>query len=69
MSPEMNAQIALWRAKALDGSLTVDEMKQAIVALRGDRRGAAVASEKSRRSKAKAVIPDGDDLLAELEGL
>jgi hypothetical protein len=44
-------------------------MREAIIALRGDRRGAAVASEKSRSAKAPKVAVRADDLLSELEGL
>jgi hypothetical protein len=66
MSPELQSKIALWRQKAVQGTLTADEMKEAITALRQDRVGAAVASAASKRSKAKAEIPDADDLLAEM---
>ena len=68
MTPETNSKIAVWRQKALEGTLTVDELKSAVEVLRGDRRGASVASEASRRGKAKAVVPSADDLLAELGG-
>mgnify|MGYP000667967235 CR=1 FL=1 len=44
-------------------------MREAIIALRADRVGAAIASDKSKRAKAKAEIPDANDLLAELGGL
>lgn len=66
MSPELQSKIALWRQKAIQGTLTQDEMKEAILALRQDRVGAAAASAASKRSKAKAEIPDADDLLAEM---
>lgn len=68
MTPEMNSKIGLWRQKALEGTLTTDELKEAVEALRGDRRSASVASEASRRGKAKAVVPSAEDLLAELGG-
>lgn len=66
MSPELQSKIALWRQKAVQGTLTQEEMREAILALRADRVGAAVASAASKRSKAKAEIPDADDLLAEM---
>jgi len=69
MSPEMMQKIAQWRQKALENTLTVEDMKEAILALRGDRRGAAVASEKSKTKKAPKVVQSADDLLSELEGL
>ena len=66
MSPEVQAKIAAWRAKAAANTLTPEEMAEAIKILRADRLGAAIASDKSRRSKAKAEVPDAEDLLAEL---
>jgi hypothetical protein len=69
MTPEMMSQITVWRQKAAEGTLTLEEMRQAILALRGDRRGAAVASEKSRKAKAPKAEVRADDLLSELEGL
>ncbi len=68
-TPELNAKIAVWRQSALDGTLTQDDLRQAIDALRGERRSASVASDKSRKAKAVREIPSADDLLSELEGL
>ncbi len=68
-SPELLARIAIWRQKALDNTLSLDEMREAITALRGDRLSAAHASEASKRKSAKAAIPSAQDLLSELEGL
>lgn len=67
---ELNSKIARWREKSLDGSLTLEEMKEAIVALRGGRVSAAIASGTSRAKKAAAAVPvqDSDDLLDELRG-
>lgn len=69
MSPELQSKIAVWRAKALDGRLTEDDMREAVAALRADRVGAAISSDKSRRAKAKVAIPTAADLLGELKGL
>lgn len=66
MSPELQSKISIWRAKAAAGTLTQEEMREAIVALRADRVGAAIASDKSKRAKAKAEIPDAGDLLKEM---
>lgn len=66
MSPELQSKITLWRARAANGTLTQDEMREAIAALRADRIGAAIASDKSKRAKAKAEIPDAGDLLKEM---
>ena len=72
MSPELSAKVQLWRQKARDGSLTQDEMREAIAALRQDRAGAAATSAASRErkatAKAKASV-NSDDLLNELDGL
>lgn len=70
-SPETTAKIQLWRQKAIEGTLTKEEMREAIVLMRGERRSAAVASETARKTAAKKTKPqlDGDDLLAELGGL
>jgi hypothetical protein len=68
-SPELQAKIASWRAKAVDGTITKEEMQEAILLMRQDRRGAAIASEKSaatKVTKAKAVIPSAEDMLKEL---
>ena len=67
-SPELQARISIWRQKAIDGTLTVEEMKEAIAALRAGRVSAAHASEASRKKTAKTAIPSADDLLAELGG-
>lgn len=68
-SPETLSRIAILRQKAADGTASLEEMREAVRLLRGDRRAAATSSESSRRSKAKAVIPNADDMLGELEGL
>jgi len=65
-SPETLARIAEWRAKALNNTLTVEDMREALRTMRGDRAGAAFASDASRRKKAKAEIPDAQSLLDEL---
>jgi hypothetical protein len=66
ISGELQQKLTLWRAKCLDGTITIDELREAVQAMRGDRRSAAVASDKSRRAKAKAEIPSADDMLNEL---
>ena len=71
-SPEMQAKIQLWRQKAREGTLTQDEMREAIAALRQDRVGAAGVSAASREKKATAKAKknvNSDDLLNELDGL
>lgn len=69
MTPELISKIAVWRAKAADGRLTQEEMAEAILALRADRVGASIASERSRAKKRPVEAPNADDLLNELDGL
>lgn len=68
-SPELQANIAIWRQKAIDGTLSIEETRAAIHALREGRVSAAIASDTSRAKKAKQSIPTAEDLLAELDGL
>jgi len=68
LSPTVASKLAIWRQKAVDNTLSREEMKEAILLLRGDRRSAAVASVTSKAKKAKVEIPDGDDLLKDLLG-
>ena len=65
-NPELNAKISVWRQAAIDGTLSQEDLREAIEALRGARRSAAVAPDKSRRAIAVREIPSADDLLAEL---
>ena len=62
VSPELQSRVAEWRQKARDGTLTLDEMKQAIIYLRGERTAMAATS----KTKSKAPSVSGDDLLSEL---
>lgn len=68
-SPDTQMKIQLWRQKVVDGTLTQDDMKEAIQVLRADRVNAAASSASShaRRApaKAKAAI-NSDSLLDEL---
>lgn len=69
ITPELQALFAEWRAKTADGTITLDEMKAAVKAMRENRRGAAAASEQARRTKARGAVKTADELLNELEGL
>jgi len=66
VSPDLVSKIQIWRQRSRDGSLTEADMAEAVLALRGDRKSAAIASDTSRRKTAKAVVPDADDMLKEL---
>jgi hypothetical protein len=73
MTPELNAKIAIWRQKQTEGTMTIEEYKEAILTLRAGRISAAIASETSKKktaaAKAPKAVPRADDLLADLEGL
>ena len=66
----LQIKVAEWRAKARAGTLTQEEMKQAIQVLRAGRSLIAAATGGSKTNRvAKTAKPSGDDLLAELDGL
>jgi len=66
---ELQAKIASWRLRAAEGTLTREEMKEAIIHLRAGRVAAAAVSAPAKRAKAIREIPKAGDLLDELEGL
>ena len=70
MSSVINSNIQLWRQKSRDGTITLDEMRQAIAAIRVERMGAgersAVSKERKTIAKAKAAPIDSDALLGQL---
>ena len=66
--PETQAKIALFRAKMAEGTMTIEEMKEAVELLREGRLAASLASASSTRKRAAREIPKADDLLGELEG-
>lgn len=66
---ELQAKISSWRMRAAEGTLSLEDMKEAIVYLRAGRVAAANASAASKRKKAIVAIPHANDMLSELEGL
>lgn len=70
MNPQLVSQIEMWRRKAIDGTLTAEEMREAVIALREGRKSASIASDaaKGKRKAASAPLPSGDDLLDEMLG-
>jgi hypothetical protein len=69
--PVLINKMAMWRAKAADKTITLDDMKEAIIAMRGNRKAAVEASAAGRATKKKSPPSDKsvDDMLSELEGL
>lgn len=66
MTPEVSAQIAIWRHKTNEGTITVEEMRQAVDLIRGSRKSAAISSEQARKTRAKKEIKSADEMLGEL---
>lgn len=75
MSDVILSQIQQWRQKAATNTMTLDECRAAIAAIRKERAEASVASTASKErkataaAKAKAAPIDSDALLGELGGL
>lgn len=61
--PELQNKIAMWRQKAAAGTLSMEEMREAIIALRAGRQGAAYDA-KTRGTK--RTPKSADELLGEL---
>jgi hypothetical protein len=66
ISPELQSKIAVWRQKAAEGTMTLEELTAAVAFLRSDRKSALVASSAKRTAKAKKAIPDASELLKDL---
>ena len=66
MSEVINANIQLWRQKSADGTITIDEMREAIAAIRDERFKASERSATSRAKKVPKVEVNADDLLSEI---
>jgi hypothetical protein len=62
---ELAAKISNWRQKASLGTITLPEMKEAILALRQARFNAAGKAKETKKST-KAPARSADDLLSEL---
>lgn len=74
MSSEVIDQsVTYWRKKAREGTLTIEEMKLALAAIRKERQASGAVSAKSTEVKktkaAKAAPIDSDALLDGLKGL
>jgi hypothetical protein len=67
-SLETLAKIAIWRQKCIDGTITIEEMREAVAVMRGDRKAAAQAAAASskRTAKPKAQVQSADEMLDEL---
>lgn len=69
-TPEIQSKVAEYRLKAREGTLTREEMKDALVILRQGREAASTTSDKAKTKKAAAKkTVNSDDLLNELDGI
>lgn len=70
MSDVIAEKVQEWRRKCQDGTITLEEMREAISAIRRERVNAQETSTKSKArkatAKAKAEPVDSDGLLGEL---
>lgn len=69
---DLSTQVQLWRQKAREGTLTQDDMKEALIALRASRQAAGAVSATSRAAKGEARTKkaiNSDNLLNELDNL
>lgn len=64
----LTAKIDLWRQKAIAGTLSIDECREAIMTLRNGRITASATSKAGKPRATKATV-NSDDLLKDLEGL
>jgi hypothetical protein len=68
MTPELQAKVAMWRSKAIAGTLTQEEMLESVKVLREGRIAAqsAAASSTTRTKKPAGPPIDAESLLNDL---
>ena len=70
IDPILQEKINVWRRKCVDQTISEDELKDAIIAMRQARRTAGEANAKSKSGgRAKKPVKDADTMLDELEKL
>ncbi len=70
MTPEQRTRIEQYRQLAIAKTITVEQMKEAVILMRESRLAAQAANASSGKSKKpKAPKKSADELLGELEGL
>ena len=67
-SGEMQGLLSMWREKAKAGTLTKEEAREAIIALR-EGRVKAISTGVASKARAKKPAVNSDDLLSELDSL
>lgn len=66
MELTMNEKIDIWRQKAVAGTLSLEEMREAIAVLRAGRAKATTAAKTKATSK---KVINSEDLLGELDAI
>jgi len=73
VTPETKEKIRQWREKVLNGTITREELREALALMREDRTAFSTTARAAKRSggtkKAKASDVDADALLDELDNL
>ena len=69
LTPEAQARIAEYRAKATAGTITLEEMKAAVIFMRGTRKSALSEPSEPGSKRSKRPTRSADEMLNELEGL
>ena len=59
MSEPLAIQLESWKEKAINGTITIDELTEAIKVLRANRLSAGIAQSRARATKATDTIFDG----------
>jgi len=70
--PSILQKLAVWRSRAMEGTLTEDEMREAILVLRQGRLSASVSASEKAKSASKSrkgPAKSADELLSELDNL
>lgn len=68
LSPELQAKMFRWRQRCIEGTITDEDLTEAMTALRGERSAAAQQTKTARTKAAKVAIPSAKDLLDEMGG-
>jgi len=69
MELDQRAQISIWQQKVIAGTITKEELRDALAVLRAGRKGAQEASIRKRQAGTKTPSKDVDTMLDELDNL
>lgn len=66
LSPEQQSRMSYLRSKVIDGTITMEEMRETVLTMR---EGRITTAQAAQSTKAKKSPRSADDLLSELGGL